>query len=282
MSNTLKTLKSLAASVAFLALAGQALAQNLPQSLIDAGALNIGIERDHPPMEYIDPDTGELVGFDVDLINAIADRLGLDLNYVHSRFEGLVPNLQSNRIDLIISGMYDTPARRENNMTFIDYLSAGAVFYTLDANTEIQEPLDICGKVVTANRGTSYPDSVRKWSDENCVAAGLPAITVITDTDMATEFLYLNTGRADASLQGTEAIPTVLASEEGPFRTVGGPFTSVMIGIGFRSDDQQLRDAVFATLEDLFEEGVYSELVAKWGLEASALAAPTIDKGDAP
>lgn len=278
----LNAIKSIAATAAFIAVSGQALAQDLPQRLIDSGALSIGIERDHPPMEYIDPDTGELVGFDVDLINAIADRLGLELNYVHSRFEGLIPNLQSNRIDLIISGMYDTPSRRENNMSFIDYLSAGAVFYTLDANTEIQEPLDICGKVVTANRGTSYPDSVLKWSDENCVPAGLEPITVITDTDMATEFLYLNTGRADASLQGTEAIPTVLASEDGPFRAVGGPFTSVMIGMGFRGDDLELRDAVFAALQDVFADGIYNELVVKWGLEASALAEPAIDMGEAP
>src|SRR5690606_36242402 len=142
-----------------------------------------------------------LVGFDVDLINAVAAKLGVDVNQVHSRFEALTPNLQTNRIDLIISGMYDTPARREN-FDFINYLSAGAVFYTLDSSTDIQEPLDLCGKVVTANRGTSYPDSVKKWSDENCVAAGLAPMEVITDTDMASEFLYLNQNRAQGSVQG--------------------------------------------------------------------------------
>ncbi|MBE2277516.1 MAG: ABC transporter substrate-binding protein [Rhodobacteraceae bacterium] len=269
------------AAVALLA-ALPALAQELPARIAEAGGLNVGIERDHPPMEFIDPVTGELVGFDVDLITAVAAELGTELKFVHSRFEGLIPNLQSNRIDLVISGMYDTPVRRENSIDFIDYLSAGAVFYTLDANADIQEPLDICGRVVSANRGTSYPETVTKWSDENCIPAGLDPIAVITDTDMATEFLYLKTGRADASLQGTEAIPTVLASEEGPFRTIGGPFTNVMVGIGFRADDSETRDAVFAALQKVFEKGVYAELIGKWGLEASALAAPTINQGEAP
>lgn len=270
----------LGVSVALL-LTTTAWAQQLPERIVAAGQINVGIERDHPPMEFVDPNTGELVGFDVDLINAVAQELGVKLAYVHSRFEGLTPNLQSKRIDLIISGMYDTPARRDN-FDFIDYLSAGAVFYTLDKNTDIQKPLDLCGKVVTANRGTSYPGSVEKWSTENCVPAGLPAIEVITDTDMASEFLYLNQGRAQGSVQGTEAIPTVLASKEGPFRTLGGPFTDVKIGIGFRKDDTELRDAVLAALEKVFASGKYSELVAKWGLEASAIDKPTVNQGAAP
>lgn len=270
----------LGVSVALL-LTTTAWAQQLPERIVAAGQINVGIERDHPPMEFVDPNTGELVGFDVDLINAVAQELGVKLAYVHSRFEGLTPNLQSKRIDLIISGMYDTPARRDN-FDFIDYLSAGAVFYTLDRNTDIQKPLDLCGKVVTANRGTSYPGSVEKWSTENCVPAGLPAIEVITDTDMASEFLYLNQGRAQGSVQGTEAIPTVLASKEGPFRTLGGPFTDVKIGIGFRKDDAELRDAVLAALEKVFASGKYSELVAKWGLEASAIDKPTVNQGAAP
>lgn len=274
---------TLAASAVAALLAGlPGFAQDLPARIAESGVLNVGIERDHPPLEFIDPQSGELVGFDVDLIAAIADKLGVKVNHVNSRFEGLVPNLQTNRIDLIISGMYDTPVRRENNIDFVDYLAAGTVFYTLDSNKDIQEPLDICGRVVTANRGTSYPDTVTKWSDENCIPAGRDPVAVITDTDMATEFLYLNTGRADASLQGTEAIPTVLASEEGPFRTVGGVFTNVRVGMGFRADDKELRDAVFGALETVFESGTYSELIKKWGLEASALDAPTINQGSAP
>jgi polar amino acid transport system substrate-binding protein len=261
--------------------AGSASAQSLPQDIKESGKLMVGTERDHPPMEFIDPKTNELAGFDVDLIRAIAGKLGLEVEFVHSRFEGLTPNLQSRRINLIISGMYDTPKRR-GSFDFIDYLSAGTTFYTLDKNTEIQEPKDFCGKVVTTNRGTTYPDSVKKWSDENCVAAGLPAIEVITDTDMASEFLYLNQGRAVGSVQGTEAIPTVLASKDGPFRVVGKPFTNVRIGIGFNKEDTELRDTVFKAIEELFKSGEYLAIVKKWGLDASALEAPTINAGDAP
>lgn len=256
-------------------------AQTLPQAIKDAGVLMIGMERDHPPMEFIDPKTNELVGFDVDLIQAITKKLGVKAEFVHSRFEGLTPNLQSGRINLIISGMYDTPKRREN-FDFIDYLSAGTTFYTLDATKDIQEPKDFCGEVVTTNRGTTYPDSVKKWSDENCVAAGLSPIEVITDTDMASEFLYINQGRAAGSVQGTEAIPTVLASKEGPFRVVGKPFTNVRIGIGFNKADTELRDAVLAAFTEIHKSGEYDALLKKWGIEASRLDAPTVNAGDAP
>ncbi len=270
-----------AATFAAMLLSGMASAQSLPQEIKDSGKLMVGTERDHPPMEFIDAKTNELIGFDVDLIRAIAGKLGLEVEFVHSRFEGLTPNLQSRRINLIISGMYDTPKRRQS-FDFVDYLSAGTTFYTLDKNTEIQEPKDFCGKVVTTNRGTTYPDSVKKWSDENCVAAGLPTIDVITDTDMASEFLYINQGRAVGAVQGTEAIPTVLASTDGPFRVVDKPFTNVRIGIGFNKEDAELRDTILKTLEDLFKSGEYLEIVKKWGLDASALDAPTVNAGDAP
>ncbi len=256
-------------------------AQSLPKAITDAGVLMIGMERDHPPMEFIDPKTNELVGFDVDLIKAIAKKLGVKTEFVHSRFEGLTPNLQSDRINLIISGMYDTPKRREN-FDFIDYLSAGTTFYTLDTAKDIKEPKDFCGKTVTTNRGTTYPDSVKKWSDQNCVAAGLPAIDVITDTDMASEFLYINQGRAQGSVQGTEAIPTVLASKEGPFRVVGKPFTNVRIGIGFNKKDSELREAVLSAFSEIHKSGEYDALLKKWGIEASRLDAPTVNAGDAP
>lgn len=269
------------AFIASLAFAATAQAQSLPQAIKDAGKLMVGTERDHPPMEFIDPKTNELSGFDVDLIRAIGKKLGVEIEFVHSKFEGLTPNLQSNRINLIISGMYDTPKRR-TSFDFIDYLSAGTTFYTLDANKDIKEPKDFCGKTVTTNRGTTYPDSVKKWSDENCVAAGLAPIDVITDTDMASEFLYLNQGRAVGSVQGTEAIPTVLASKDGPFRVVGKPFTNVRIGIGFNKADSELRDAVFAALGDLFKSGEYAALAKKWGIETSMLDTPTINAGEAP
>ncbi len=276
-----KTLKTGAAIAALLSMTAMALAAELPDDIKQAGKLMVGTERDHPPMEFVDPKTNELVGFDVDLIQAIAKHLGTKVEFVHSRFEGLTPNLQSNRINLIISGMYDTPKRRAS-FDFIDYLSAGTTFYTLDANKEIQQPKDFCGKTVTTNRGTTYPDSVKKWSDENCVAAGLSAIDVITDTDMASEFLYLNQGRAVGSVQGTEALPTVLASKDGPFRVVGKPFTNVRIGIGFNKTDVELRDAVLAALKEVFASGEYDTLLKKWGIEASRLEAPTVNAGEAP
>lgn len=277
----IKKLMATAVLVASILPAANLQAQSLPKAIKDAGVLMIGMERDHPPMEFIDPKTNELVGFDVDMIQLIAKKLDVKTEFVHSRFEGLTPNLQSDRINLVISGMYDTPKRREN-FDFIDYLSAGTTFYTLDASKDIKEPKDFCGKTVTTNRGTTYPDSVKKWSEQNCVAAGLPAIDVITDTDMASEFLYINQGRAQGSVQGTEAIPTVLASKEGPFRVVGKPFTNVRIGIGFNKKDSALREAVLAAFTEIHKSGEYDALLKKWGIEASRLDAPTVNAGDAP
>ena len=105
-------------------------------------------------------------------------------------------------VDMIISGFYDTPKRRPM-FDFIDYLKAGAQFYTLESLKEIQQLTDLCGKTITTTRGTSYPDTVKVWSEKNCVGAGKEPITVIVDTDLGQQVANLKQGRAVAANEPT-------------------------------------------------------------------------------
>jgi polar amino acid transport system substrate-binding protein len=105
---------------------------------------------------------------------------------------------------------------------------------------------------------------------------------VITDTDMASEFLYLNQGRADGSSRAPRRFrPCWQARKARSARLAGPSPTSCSASVSARTT-AKLRDAVFAALQKVFEKGVYAELIGKWGLEASALAAPTINQGEAP
>lgn len=271
---------ALCATLAGLVLDAQApSAQELPPAIAESKSLKIAINAGYPPMEYRDA-SGELVGFDIDLSRALGKVLGVEIEYVDGAFEQMTPSLQSGRVDLILSGFYDTPKRRDM-FDFIDYLKAGAQFYTLDSLTEITTPTDLCGRIVTTSRGTSFPDTVKAFSDTSCVAAGKPAIEIIIDTDLGQQITNLKTERAQAAVQGLEGVPTITAANPG-MRALGEPMSTALIGIAFNKTDTQLRDAFVFALKKVIEDGTYDALIEKWKLDLSVYKDVTLNMGPQP
>ena len=238
--------------------------QTLPPDIEKSKVLRVALNTGYPPLEMRDPKTNEIIGFDIDLAAAIAKVLGVKIEYQDGAFENMTPALQSGRVDMIMSGFYDIPKRRPM-FEFIDYLKAGAQFYTLTSLSELQKLTDLCGKTITTTRGTSYPDTVKAWSEKNCVAAGKEPITVMVDTDLGQQLTNLKTERAAAAVQGLEAVPTIVQTEPGVYRPLGEPFSSTLMGMAFQSGgDNTLRDAVAAALKKVIADGTYDQIYAKW------------------
>lgn len=276
-----KKLASLFAAACLLAPMAAAQAQTLPPRIAESKVVKVALNAGYPPLEMRDPKTNELIGFDIDLAAAMAKVLGVKIEYQDGAFENMTPALQSGRVDMIMSGFYDTPKRRPM-FDFVDYLKAGAQFYTLVSLKDIQSLADLCGKTITTSRGTSYPDTVKAWSDKNCVAAGKGPISVIVDTDLGQQLTNLKTGRAVAAVQGLEAVPTVIQTEPGFYRPLGEPFSSALMGMAFSNKDTALRDAFAGALKKVIADGTYDELIKKWKLDLSSYKDPTINAGPQP
>ncbi|MCR0984924.1 ABC transporter substrate-binding protein [Roseomonas populi] len=244
-------------------------AQALPQRIAESKVVRVGVSGTYPPLESKDPATGRLVGFDIDLGEALAKQLGLRLDWQESGFPQLMPGMQSGRIDMVLSGISDLPARRET-FDFVNYLKSGAQFYTMVSNTAIRAPQDLCGRRVATVRSTSYPAAIEEWSNENCVKAGRPAVTVVGVDRAPLILLEMQQGRVDAGVQGSETIPTLMDNNPNTFRPVMEPFTTLRQGIMFLKADTALRNAFAGALQALFNDGTYAALIAKWKLEASA------------
>lgn len=258
-----------------------ALAQTLPPEIEASKTVRVALNAGYAPLEMRDINTNELVGFDIDLAAAMAKVLGVKIEYQDGAFEAMTPALQSGRVDMIMSGFYDTPQRRPM-FEFIDYLKAGAQFFTLESLPEIQELTDLCGKTIATIRGTSYPATVKTWSDENCVAAGKEPIEVIGDTDVSQLLINLKTGRAVAGVQGLESVPTIVEMEPGTFRPLGEPFSAALMGMAFNPDNTVLRDAFVFALKQVIADGTYDELIKKWKLDLSAYKDVTLNAGPQP
>lgn len=266
-------------------LAGTALAaqaQALPDRIKTAGKIVIATMPNYAPITFKDPATNQLSGFDVELGEAIAKELGVKVEWQEIAFAQMLPSLQTGRVDTVMAGMSDLPARREQ-VDFVDYMVSGAQFYTVTAfKDQIKTPEDLCGKSVGASRSTNWPKQVGEWSEANCVAKGKPAITAVGTEGSADARTQLKTQRLQGGVQGSETMGHFQKLEPNTYIPLGKPFTQSLAGMPFAktAEGTQLRDAVKGALDRLQANGGYDALIAKYGLVDNPLKPITLNKGE--
>lgn len=268
-----------AALLAGTALAAQA--QALPERVKTAGKIVIATQPNYPPIAFKDVATNQLAGFDIELGEAIAKELGVKVEWQETAFAQMLPSLQTGRVDAVMAGMSDLPARRET-ADFIDYMDSGAQFYTVTAfKDSIKTPEDLCGKSVGASRSTNWPRQIGEWSEANCVAKGKPAINVVGTEGSVDARTQLKTQRLQGGVQGSETMSHFQKLEPNTYIPLGKPFTHSLAGIPFAktAEGTQLRDAVKGALDRLQANGTYDKLIEKYGLANNAVKPVTINQG---
>lgn len=268
-----------AALLAGTALAAQA--QALPDRVKTAGKIVIATQPNYPPIAFKDVATNQLAGFDIELGEAIAKELGVKVEWQETAFAQMLPSLQTGRVDAVMAGMSDLPARRET-ADFINYMDSGAQFYTVTAFADtIKTPEDLCGKSVGASRSTNWPRQIGEWSDANCVAKGKPAINVVGTEGSVDARTQLKTQRLQGGVQGSETMSHFQKLEPNTYIPLGKPFTNSLAGIPFAktAEGTQLRDAVKGALDRLQANGTYDALIQKYGLANNAIKPITINQG---
>lgn len=260
------------AGIAFTSLAsfsGPSMAGEVPQSIRDSGKLTLSINATFPPMEYVDTQTNTFKGLDVDLVDAIAERMKLKVERTDGLFNQLIPALTTGRTDFILSGMIDNEERRQT-MDFVNYMKAGAQFYVL-TDSEYKNPVELCGKAVGTIRSASYLKILENWNADNCVAAGRAPIDIIGSESSPDVRLQLRQGRVVAGVQGGESIPFTSKQEGGAYRLIGEPLITAYYGAAFRKEDTAFRDAFADVIEELIADGTYKAIFEKWELTSHAL-----------
>lgn len=234
-----------------------------------------------PPYEFKEPGSTKLVGFDIELFEAMAAKMGTKVNWVESSYAQLMSwsSLKTNRADIAIAVIADTPERREA-VNFLDYMYINRVFYTLTANASRFANMDaLCGKRVGAARGSSTEmGAVVKWSDENCVKSGKPAIELVPGENTPQVRLMLQQNRIDAAMTAATPLAYQNALEGNKFAVIGKPVEKALTGVSFPKDDPKLGEALKKALAALIADGTYHGLMRKWGLaDYEAIEQPMIN-----
>lgn len=253
------------------------LRQMLPADVRRRGRLVLGLNPIFAPMEFKPPGSAEMHGFDLDFARALARTLGVRLQVSVSPFDQLINSLNTDRVDLVISGLSDSRAR-EQTLDMIDYFQSGAQVFTTTRKAGAQHGLrELCGRSIGLSKTTDNYGTIQKFSAEQCVAAGKPPIDIVGVDSSASARLQLQQGRVDASVQEPETLAYVMKQAPGTFVRLGKPLNPAPYAIAISKQKKQLTTAVLHAARKLFDDGVYAELLRTWNLQGSALPKPGLN-----
>ena len=224
-------------------------------NLITDGVLKVGVDDTMPPMEYRD-ESNELVGFDIDMGNEIASRLGLEIEWVQTDWDGLLLGLSSEKYDAVISVICITE-EREKTMDFSDpYYVLEELIITGKDNTEINGISDLPGKLVGCQTGSANYITLTEMDGVD--EADVSQYNAVTD-----ELQDISTGRLDCAVMESPTAYYYAQLQDG-LRVVDDPLEGHDAGVVFDKGNDQLREAVNDVLKEMKEDGTLSELSVKW------------------
>ncbi|WP_129337118.1 ABC transporter substrate-binding protein [Cellulomonas endophytica] len=248
--------------------ADEELAGLLPADVAEAGTLVVGSDASYAPAEFIAEDGQTVVGYDVDLITAVAARLGLEADVQPADFTGIIPAIGS-RYDVGMSSFTINPERLEQ-ANMISYFEAGEAYAVQAGNPEGVDPENLCGLVVGVQTGTVEDEELEATLIPECEAAGDPVepLRFEAQTDVTTALVG---GRADVMWADSPIIAYAVEQTGGQLEQLGDVFASAPQGIVVSQDDPELTEAVQAALQSLIDDGTYGEILAAWGNDAGAV-----------
>lgn len=216
-------------------------------------ALSVGTEPGFPPFESMSA-SGELEGFDIDLMNAIAEKAGKTVTFESLPFDGLIPALQGGSINAAISGMTITDERKET-VDFSDpYFKAGLAIAVQKGNTEVKTLDDLKGKKIAAQIGTTGAEA----------ANSVEGATVTTFDSAPLALQELANGNVDAVVNDAPATLDAIATGNIPgIEVVGELLTEEFYGIAMPKGSDNI-EAINKALEEIKADGTYAELYQKW------------------
>jgi polar amino acid transport system substrate-binding protein len=239
-------------------------AANVPE--LEDGTLQIGSDIAYAPIEFYKEGTQTAQGLDVDVANAIAAQLGVKAEFINTGFDGLIPALQAQRFDVIMSSMTIT-TEREQEIDFIPYFTAGTGILVPAGNPMgIQTLADLCGKTVAVQVGTIQVDQL---STQNEQCTDKISISTFDSNPLAVEQLRL--GRADAELADYPVAAYDATLSDGALEITGTQFESAPYGIGLRKDSTELNAAIKQALQAIMDNGEYDKILADWNLQAGSI-----------
>jgi polar amino acid transport system substrate-binding protein len=246
-----------------------ALAAQVPESVSADGKIVFGTDASYPPNEFTAPDGTTIVGMDVEIGTAIAQKLGLAAEWQNSAFPGIIPGIEGARYELGMSS-FTINDERVQTVDMVSYFIAGTSVGVKAGNPDNINADDLCGKAVGVQAGTVQVEDIAA-RNQACTSAGQPAIQ-ITELQQQTDVtLALTANRIVAFLADSPVVAYAVQTTEGAVEAVGEPYDTAPYGIALAKNQGQFAEAVRGAVQSLIDDGTYAAILEKWNVSNGAI-----------
>lgn len=228
------------------------------QDILDKGELILGLDASFPPMGFVSADTGEIVGFDIDLALEVCRRLGIKLVNQPINWDAKEMELNAHHIDCIWNGMTITPERLESMSISLPYLSNDQVLVTRTADN-VMDLAGLAGKRLGLQAGSSAEQALNSAEE---FKASLGEVVPFDDNTVALQ--DLKGGGVDAVLVDIIVANYYKTVNELPFTILSESLAAEEYGIGFRKADVALCEKVNELLLEMKADGTMAKISTDW------------------
>ena len=248
------------------------LADQLPDEIRDKGKIVIATNAPYPPLEFFAEDNKTLIGFDIDVGEALGQVLGVDVEWKNVAFDAIIPGLDGGRYDIGIAG-FGIESERLQAVNFVSYyLNGGGFLVSRDGDVRAADFEDsLCGLRVAVQKGTSQVERLER-ANKHCTGDGQDGVKILQIPDQNQVALTLTSGRSDAVVADLAQVEYV-AKQAGDELCVSGlyftPHSLAGIAVPKRWDglDEVLQKAV----TQLIDSGEYERIADEWGVVEGAV-----------
>ena len=216
--------------------------------------IRIATDATWPPFESVNEQTKEIEGFDIDLMTAIAERAGLEIEFVNVAWDPLLAGIAQCQYDAAISAMTITEERKKHFLFSDPYFEAGQIVTVHIDNTDITDKDALAGKIAGAQIGTTGSFEVEK----------IEGATLKTYDDIGLAMQDLMNRQIDAVVADNPLALGYVGKNPDKLKTVGEVFTEENYGIAVCKTKEDLVEKINMGLKAVKEEGLIEKLAEKW------------------
>ncbi|MEW2358808.1 ABC transporter substrate-binding protein [Spirillospora sp. NPDC029432] len=245
------------------------LAGMVPAAIKADGKIVIGVDSSYAPNEFLAADGKTVEGWDRELFDAVATKLGVKTEWVTSKFDDIIPGVQSGKYEAGVSSFTINPERKKQ-VTMVSYFNAGTQWATKKGNPAGIQPDNACGKKVAVQKGTVQVEDIEKKS-KACEDAGKPKIQIdqYQGQDQATAAIV--SGKDDAGLADSPIIAYAVKQTNGQLELLGDIYEAAPYGFVVKKEETQLAQAISEATKALQQDGTYKKILEKWNVQAGAI-----------
>ena len=247
------------------------LVAKIPAKIKDAGKIVVGTGPNYPPNEFLGDDGKTVVGMDVDVFAAVAQKFGLEVEWVPANFDAIIVGVQSGKYDIGISS-FTINDKRKQQANMVSYFNAGTQWAAAAGNPKKVDPDSPCGLIVSVQKGTVQEEEDLPARLAACEKAGKEVNRPLPYAAQNQVTAAVVTGKADAMLADSPIVAYAVKQSGGKLEAVGDIYDAAPYGYVLPKDQPEWAQAIADALKATAADGSYEKALSNWGTEAGAIS----------